>query len=334
MRESHSRDTVVSEIIDCDNKTLPDVIPANVSSALSPLTTDCDITANLMSIYMDTTEDDERWESSSSCINMERTDELSKNLDGQMLHVDAAKSVEEKRSEFYIKDNAAEALPTSENDNSAQSKVLKCEEENVNHNNTLENVTRTPEIELPKADEIRIPCESNEDDDIVGIAVESNSSVADTEHVHIHLDSSSDFNSFQYWRTPIPQVEEDISKLKADNLAKSDGTTGQNENAHENNGLTLALSDSLNDLSVCDHILGSVMLGPSEGVEHDLRSAGQVQDETTVTVIDGVVQGTDLWNGKCFTLYANCSSFINCFVLSLGSLYMLYGLIFSSVCMC
>lgn len=311
VKEARNRDSVVSEIIDCDNKTLPDVIPANVSSALSPLTTDCDITANLVSIDMDTTEDDERWKS--SCTNMDLTNEsLSENLDGRMLHVDTAKSVEEKRSEFYTENNTEETLRTSENENSTQSEVLRCED-NVNHNNSMENVaSKTPELELPKADEIRIPCESNEDDDTVAVIVESDLSDAKTEHAHIHLGSSSDFNSFQYWRTPIPQVEEDISKLKVDNIAKSDScSASQNENLHENNsGLTQALSDSLTDLSVCDNESGSVMSGPSEGVEHDLQSACHGQGETTVTVIDGVVQGTDLWNGKCFTLYASCSSFI------------------------
>lgn len=300
---------MVSEILDCDNKALPDVIPAIVSNTPSQPNQHCDITANLLPVDMDTTEDSEKDVS----VNLESTTEESgssptESSDDQMIHTDLGKSVEEKRAEFYaeIKESPVEGNSDCEKQSESETSSTKDSssvEENSNHNNASsesstsnddENVVEST-VETPKDNEMRIPCESSEEsgeDNTVTSSVEPESKVTETEHAHIHLDSSSDFNTFQYWRTPIPQVDlELLNEPKASSVdTKSDNSSDDTVNVYDGtNGLTLGLSDSLNDLTVCDNKATSVMLGSSEAVEHDLQGTGQ--GETTMTVIDGVVQG-------------------------------------------
>ncbi|XP_045192061.2 serine/threonine-protein phosphatase 4 regulatory subunit 1-like isoform X1 [Mercenaria mercenaria] len=313
-KEQEEGDTVVSEIIDCDNKTLPDVIPANVSNISSQPNQNCDITANLLPVDMDTTEDSEK-RVSQNTDNMEMAEDSgtgpAENSDDQMVHKDLSKSVEEKRAEFYSEVGIESTL---ESDNEKQNESDRTtrdnkSQENVNHNNATESNHNISEgkdessVEKPKVDEIRIPCESSEDtdNDIVISSVESESGGTTTEHVHIHLDSSSDFDSFQYWRTPLPHVEVDLVELAepkqvgADSKLDSCVTADTVSSSDSTSGLTLGLSDSLNDLTVCDNQSAPVTLGTSVAVEHDSQGAGQgMSGETTMTVIDGVVQDFNL----------------------------------------
>lgn len=299
-------DTVVSEIVDCDKKTLPDVIPANVSDTQSQGTRDCDITANLITVDMDTTEDTNASKNERKSSEMDLAEDGTtsyENVPDKMVQGDVNKSLEEKRAEFYYKEHIDE-IPS---ESVVKAEVIDEERsddiENSNHNNATESESNilVEDLEIPKREEIRIPCESNDSyDETVVSTEESESSDTVTEHVHIHLDNSSDFDSFQYWRTPIPQVEVDLAALSApteDNINSvldSHVKSGSVNVYDSSSGLTLGLSDSLNDLTVCDNHSTSVMSGAQVAIEHDsqLGDLGQVQSgETTMTVIDGVVQG-------------------------------------------
>lgn len=299
-------DTVVSEIVDCDKKTLPDVIPANVSESQSQGNSDCDITANLITVDMDTTEDTDMYKSETKSLEMDLAEDAStssQNVQDKMIQEDINKSLEEKRAEFYYKENIDEMTSEPVVETEVIEEERSDDSENSNHNNATESESNvlTEDLEIPKREEIRIPCESNEVcDETVNSIEQSESSDIVTENVHIHLDNSSDFDSFQYWRTPIPQVEVDLAALSApteDNINSvlDSRVKSESENVYDStSGLTLGLSDSLNDLTVCDNHSTSVMSGAQVAVEHDsqLGDLGQMQSgETTMTVIDGVVQG-------------------------------------------
>ncbi|XP_060601846.1 LOW QUALITY PROTEIN: serine/threonine-protein phosphatase 4 regulatory subunit 1-like [Ruditapes philippinarum] len=317
IKERHRRrmegDAVVSEILDCDNsKTLPDVIPANVSNTSSQPSQDCDITANLLPVDMDTAEDSEK----EVPVNMQMAEESesgqTESSDDQMIHTDLGKSVEEKRAEFYAEINTESPVEPDSEKQPERISVSTTEdsssvEDNSNHNNASIESSKSEDnvvgstVESPKVvDEIRIPCESSEEssDSTVTRSDESESTVTEPEPAHIHLDSSSDFDTFQYWRTPIPQVDVDPAlltepKSSSEPVMLNHYSTSDTVNVYDStNGLTLGLSDSLNDLTVCDNKVTSVMYGSSGAMEHNLQGTGQ--GETTMTVIDGVVQDFNL----------------------------------------
>ncbi|KAL4234722.1 Serine/threonine-protein phosphatase 4 regulatory subunit 1 [Mactra antiquata] len=320
-----NEDNIVSEIIDCDNKTLPDVIPANISGTSNSSSTDCDITANLKSHDVTSSNDDDDGDGDEDTT---KTNPLDMDVDNDesgakepaldlLVQANLEESVEEKRADFYSQDDVSHIQIDENHDMSKMS----TESKNSNHNNAatggVEGVENTRNNN--RLDEIRIPCETNEyckddeddddddDDDIVVTTVEEESIDShSTEHVHIHLDSSSDFDSFQYWRTPILPVDLDLDIMKSESnetvgtKSDSNASTSNVMSGNPSNdiqGLTLGLSDSLSDLTVCDNQqYSSVMIADKQGADSNTPTStnyGQ-SEETTMTVIDGVVQDINL----------------------------------------
>ena len=146
-------------------------------------------------------------------------------------------------------------------------------------------------------------------------------------HVHIHLDNTSDFDTFQFWRTPIPQLDLDLEIVdgKPQNIhvkARVKDEEHHKVYASEMNvqvsgerDVNSNLSDSMSDLTICDKLDNPVIntnrsesVSEEEGLLIHKASVSTVsetdntfnsgvstsvagQNENTLTVIDGVVQG-------------------------------------------
>lgn len=270
--------TVVSEIVDCDTKSLPDVIPSTVLENLSSNSANCDITANLSSVDMDVsadTESDARTETTmgENSAEMDVTEEV-ENQSG-LVQVDQLQSVEEKRAEHYLnKEEQGRETSQSTEDSSAVSSSLQTTEQTCD-NSSDENRVNIQESNLGN------PTENSESSE--------QSPNTETTEVHIHLDNSSDFDTFQFWRTPIPQVDIDLDTLNKEDSPATETlqiSSSDQQMFEDSRDLSAALSSSLSDLTVCDN--QSVLLSDFAGIEP--ISSGD-NTETTMSVIDGVVQG-------------------------------------------
>lgn len=344
-------ESVVSELGESEAKSLPDVIPANDCEGSSSTDAHCDITANLVSADIETRseqtlqKDTEENKVGTKDVEVEGTkmeeEDDSESSNEMFMQTDQDISVEEKRAEVYAelkksdtikqesreesKDTEGEEKEDDENTNKSCSEVSN-DTSLLTVDSNQNNSTVSFDINIPddnenkeidnKNEEIKIPCESDivDTDDIVISTLESESVDTKNEPVHIHLNSSSDsdFNSFQFWRTPIPQVEVDLTELiSSDKTISSisvvEASSSKAVDQTFGSDLTQSLSESLSDLTVCDNQISSVMIGSETslgaGFTHD-TSCG----ETSLAVIDGVVQGMTRQDLQvfvviCLTLY-------------------------------
>ena len=198
-----------------------------------------------------------------------------------------------------------------------------------------EETSEEPRLTSTEKEEVKLT-DQNTNDNHSSEVVESSSKPG---HVHIHLDNISDFDSFQFWRTPIPQLDLDLDIVdgKPQNIhvkARVKDEEHHKVYASEMNvqvtgdrDVNSNLSDSLSDLTVCDKLDNPVInTNRSESVSEEdgllihkasvstvsetdnlYNSAASTsvagQNENTLTVIDGVVQG------KLFTATVNSENF-------------------------
>ena len=198
-----------------------------------------------------------------------------------------------------------------------------------------EETSEEPRLTGTEKEEVKLT-DQNTNDNHSSEVVESSSKPG---HVHIHLDNISDFDSFQFWRTPIPQLDLDLDIVdgKPQNIhvkARVKDEEHHKVYASEMNvqvsgdrDVNSNLSDSLSDLTVCDKLDNPVInTNRSESVSEEdgllihkasvstvsetdnlYNSAASTsvagQNENTLTVIDGVVQG------KLFTATVNSENF-------------------------
>lgn len=272
LETSEDSDTVVSEIVDCDTKSLPDVIPSTVLESVSSNSTNCDITANLVSVDMDTSMESNPDKPESE---MDLTEEVETQTG--LVHVDQEHSVEEKRATHYLSNETSWTSTTTSNDN-AQSDANNSND-SVGENNVEDSSVDTPkETELLEK-EVTEPVPSSE----------VKESENNDEEVHIHLDNSSDFDSFQYWRTPLPQVDVDLDVLN-DDPANETMVSGASEMYGDGLDLSAALSNSLSDLTVCDN--NAAFMALCGNTELDLSGTDNSTHQSFITSpVDGMVQG-------------------------------------------
>lgn len=267
----------MSEIVDCDTKSLPDVIPSTVLENLSSNSANCDITANLSSIDMDVSADNEsdaRTETTKgeNSAEMDLTEEV-ENQSG-LVQVDQSQSVEEKRAEHYLNKEEHSRETSQSTESSAVSSSLQTTEQ------TCDKSSNENRVNI-QGSNLGNPIENSESSE--------QSPNTETTEVHIHLDNSSDFDTFQFWRTPIPQVDIDLDILNNEDSPATEtpqGSLSDQQMFEDSRDLSAALSSSLSDLTVCDN--QSVLLTDLAGIEP--ISSGD-NTETTMSVIDGVVQG-------------------------------------------
>lgn len=278
-------DTIVSEIIDCDTKSLPDVIPSTVLENLSSNSTKCDITANLTAVDMDLSTDTAE---SSSEVTLEKivSDmDLSEEGENQSIQEDETRSVEEKRAEHYLRNETSQNIESSTDaDLGTDESNAHVDTENVSNNNANESDTSIQNLSL----ELTNPDSSQSEKPLsesVPVSDSGNANSCDENQVHIHLDDTSDFDTFQYWRTPIPQVDIDLDSLKEDTPPVS-----SEDQLSVSSDLNAALSNSMSDLTVCDTQQSSVLVNENTLAGLEAISSGDTS-ETTMTVIDGMVQG-------------------------------------------
>ena len=198
-----------------------------------------------------------------------------------------------------------------------------------------EETSKEPRLTGTEKEEVKLT-DQNTNDNHSSEVVESSSKPG---HVHIHLDNISDFDSFQFWRTPIPQLDLDLDIVdgKPQNIhvkARVKDEEHHKVYASEMNvqvsgdrDVNSNLSDSLSDLTVCDKLDNPVIntnrsesVSEEEGLLIHKASVSTVsetdnlynsaastlaagQNENTLTVIDGVVQG------KLFTATVNFEVF-------------------------
>ena len=198
-----------------------------------------------------------------------------------------------------------------------------------------EETAEEPRLTSTGKEEVKLT-DQNTNDNHSSEVVESSSKPG---HVHIHLDNISDFDSFQFWRTPIPQLDLDLDIVdgKPQNIhvkARVKDEEHHKVYASEMNvqvtgdrDVNSNLSDSLSDLTVCDKLDNPVIntnrsesVSEEEGLLIHKASVSTVsetdnlynsaastsvagQNENTLTVIDGVVQG------KLFTAAVNSEIF-------------------------
>ena len=278
--------------------------------------------------------------------NTESTDdETSSNVIPYQSNID--QSVEEKRAEHYSKVDTQEAEMSEES--SRQENQNNSEEVNKDVENSaaqMEQNSKETDSSLQGLVDIPLDTETveqteNDDSqkqentevlqkgDISEPNVNNNHSTESVEsssnmksgHVHIHLDNTSDFDSFNFWRTPLPQLdlELDLVDGKPQNIHVTARVKDQEHHkvyASEMNiqvgdkDSSANLSDSMSDLTVCDKLDNTVMntnrsesISEEDGVMIRKASVSSVSDEdsgakstsgqteNTLTVIDGVVQG-------------------------------------------
>ena len=279
--------------------------------------------------------------------NTESTDdETSSNVIPYQSNID--QSVEEKRAEHYSKVDTQEAETNEES--SIQENQKNSEEVNKDAENSAAKMKQdSKETDSSLQGLVDIPLDSetveqseNDDsqkqentevlqkeEDISEPNVNNNHSTESVEsssstksgHVHIHLDNTSDFDSFNFWRTPLPQLdlELDLVDGKPQNIHVTARVKDQEHHkvyASEMNiqvgdkDSSANLSDSMSDLTVCDKLDNTVMntnrsesISEEDGVMIRKASVSSVSDEdsgakstsgqteNTLTVIDGVVQG-------------------------------------------
>lgn len=266
---------------------------------------------------------------------------------------DKDQSVEEKRAEHYSKINTSEVRAASENSTQeAQENFI--EESKELESNTTEIENKITEMEGSSEGLVFCPLdvETTEKHDDSGTQLQDTSKNLDKNelctleenlnnshtnalvepsasnkagHVHIHLDNTSDFDSFQFWRTPIPQLDLDLDII--DGQPKNIHVTARvkDEEHHKvyasemnvqvgEKDMNPSLSDSMSDLTLCDKLDGAVIntnrsksVSEEEGLRIHKASISSVseadnylqggsmslvgQNENTLTVIDGDVQG-------------------------------------------
>ena len=271
-QKKEEADTVVSEILDCDTKLLPDVIPSTVLDNLSSNSTNCDITANLQTIDMGSPTEGE-------CIPEESTVkvvaemDLSEETENQSVQEDEAQSVEEKRAEHYLLSETSQNSDSSISDQNAHVVDTDNYSNNNAHNSDSHQNIEESSAGNPTTSQLENPLSETDN------ANDSTESL-----VHIHLNNSSDFDSFQFWRTPLPQVDLDLDILKENALSSDELQSLEAD-------LRVALSNSMSDLTVCDNQASSALLNENGLANFEAITSGMNNSETTMTVIDGMVQG-------------------------------------------
>ena len=256
-------------------------------------------------------------------------------------------SVEEKRAEYYSKGDTQEANTNEDSSTQENQNITEDNKEAENAANEMEQDTKETDssleglVDIPldsetveqtdnensqKQENTEVPREENisEQNDNNNHSTESleSSSNSKSGHVHIHLDNTSDFDSFQFWRTPLPQLdlELDLVDGKPQNIHVTARVKDQEHHkvyASEMNikvgdkDSSSNLSDSMSDLTVCDKLDNTVMnttnrsesVSEEDGVKIHKASVSSISDdveggekttgqtENTLTVIDGVVQG-------------------------------------------
>lgn len=266
----------------------------------------------------------------------------------------ADQSVEEKRAEHYSKvdakegsvseevfeqqkeEDAVQGSTEQENpkdfgeiDTSTQGLVeipLTSNSESSRIENQEDHTTQSVENDKSLSQEKENIAEQNENKNHISESAESSTNNKPG-HVHIHIDNTSDFDSFQFWRTPIPQLDLDLDLVdgKPQNIhvtAKVKDKEHHKVYASEMNvqvsgdtETNTNLSDSMSDLTVCDKLDNPVInVNRSESVSEEeglkihkasvssvsetddtLRTSVVGQNENTLTVIDGVVQGIAIY---------------------------------------
>ncbi|XP_052816224.1 serine/threonine-protein phosphatase 4 regulatory subunit 1-like isoform X2 [Mya arenaria] len=292
-RGNEDEETVVSEIIDCDTKTLPDLIPATVSEGNQ---SSCDITANLSAVDNDSTSEnnaeDQSGESGPLTSFMDISEEQGSNQsETGMVQRDDNQSTEEKRAEFYFNNEPKETVKEDEpNEDKSISGTDDSAQNNSNCNNDNHQKDINVDVEESSTDVVKTSPEQSESN-------ENNvERTLETQNVNIQVDSTSDFDSFNYWRTPIPAVELGLDILQessTDEELQARRYFADDNEQHAD--LCAALSNTLDDLSVCDNQATSVIEHSSpESNEIDLSNIAPIMPEggmeTTMPVIDGVIQ--------------------------------------------
>ena len=226
-------------------------------------------------------------------------------------------SLEEKRAKHYIAENQSLSI-----DKMLQDKTFRIvDKESTGSLSEANQDGLTPEDETQR---VTTEDEKMKNDNVTNITQSSTNIGAQIDsqpksgNVQIHVDNVDDFNSFNYWRTPIPLIDIDLSIVDSEESIlelntgigteeKSYACQNLNDADGEIHDLSEALSESLPDLSVCDKDT-SVIEGQGAGRMLD-QASGQVnslnsdkpcfekanfmgnESETTIPVIDGVLQG-------------------------------------------
>ncbi|XP_021372324.1 serine/threonine-protein phosphatase 4 regulatory subunit 1-like isoform X2 [Mizuhopecten yessoensis] len=160
--------------------------------------------------------------------------------------------------------------------------------------------------------QVKEESKNNSEDILSNSATEKDNSSAGSEDVvHIHLDNVvTNFNSFQYWRTPLPEIDLDFdivngaatnfqvtTKVREDKMYSMSGPQDSSTTNNTSNSNTRAssdrLSDTLNWLQLAED------KGPSqsvieEGVKFHTASVNTVCDETVDNIGSTHVLGEHL----------------------------------------
>lgn len=281
---------MVSEIVDCDSKILPDLIPSTVTEGNQ---SSCDITANLSTVDMDTREDDQNQSKESSLeqtvmdvSEVENDNQSEEGGQTGLVQTDINQSVEELRAEHYM--GQENSNPAQESDEIIDNIST---DNNVNSNNT--EVNETDNNDSLQGDSSVEQSDSQEGSTNVDTIVER---PLEEQSVSIQVDGTNSYDSFQYWRMPLPEVDLDVDLLQESST--DDDVLPRYTPDEQHKDLCAALSNTLDDLTVCDNLPVSVIehSHPYGNNEIDISSIAPIVSEdgseTTMTVIDGVVQGT------------------------------------------
>ncbi|XP_052229357.1 serine/threonine-protein phosphatase 4 regulatory subunit 1-like isoform X1 [Dreissena polymorpha] len=308
-QKEEEEDSVVSEIVDCDSKTLPDVIPTNMLEQNQSAV--CDITANVMMVDMDTSADNDSLEDKKKKVGTESEWRDFGSSPG-LVQVNTDKSVEEIRAEHYVGQNIEKdkIVETLSDEKTIESNVVEPVQDIVDTQTSTGHNSNNNLTEEHIGDVHTIGTNSGAQDDSSDIVkslndakhkVESVQDQSEHQEVAVNVENSSNFNSFQFWRTPLPVVELDLDLLQ-DSSTEPEMFRDPFEDNRPHTDQCAAFANTLEDLSICDNLPNTVIddqyrmsresLGSNEVDISDIEPITPIDDteETTMRVINGVVQ--------------------------------------------
>ncbi|ESO91001.1 hypothetical protein LOTGIDRAFT_122480 [Lottia gigantea] len=215
---------------------------------------------------------------------------------------ETARSFEESRAEVY----------DARNDNDAN-----IAQENSLSTNDEESESRTSNIDIPttsKTEDIDNSSDNSQSDNdsVFGSASDLSSvSQTDKDSVHIHLNNLESFNTFQFWRSPLPEVDVDFDLVNGmpTNIHVSARVKDEDKRKVYSSQMNVVIDDkgvskqeiaSVSDDSssydndgVKIHMASVNTVGESSEMVDNIGSThvlGQQINEATLAVMNGVVQ--------------------------------------------
>lgn len=232
-----------------------------------------------------------------------------------LVQVNADKSVEEIRAEHYVGQNIEkdEVVEPSSDGTTVESNVVEPVQDIVDSltrksHNSNNNLTEEHIGDIHTISTHSDVLEDSTYSDIVKsindakLTVESAQAETEQSEVPVNIENPSDFNSFQFWRTPIPVVELDLDLLQESSTDPEETFRDPFEDNRPHTDQCAAFANTLEDLSICDNLPNTVIedqyrmsresLGTNEVDISDIEPIQSIDDtETTMRVINGVVQG-------------------------------------------